>query len=475
MIFSATLRGIQAHVVKVTATHTTGLPSFKITGLAPAAEREARVRVQAALANVGEPVTRTCHAVCDAGGVFVDGTGLDLAIALAAAAADKVQVCAIAELSLAGEMRPVRGVLAAVEAVKKHVTIVIVAPENAAEAALVDGVKVIVMRNLKEALRFASGGGHDVVYASKPPRSPANSSPDMTDIRGQNGARRALEIAAAGGHNVLLIGGPGAGKTMLARRLSGLLPAMNDESALEVTRVHSAAGLNIGGSLIATRPFRAPHHSTTAPGLVGGGVGTPRPGELALAHEGVLFLDQLPEFARASLEILSEPLRTGEIVLARASGTLRYPSRALVVGSMSACPCGWSPSSRCRCSTADRARYVGRISSRLLELFDVRVVVPTLDLTSASNELPGEPSSVVAARVAAARAHAIAWTRTRAERLSAEAHALLDNSAGLTSPDSRQRFDRVLSVAQTIAHLEGAAAVNAAHLAEALSLAGDVL
>jgi magnesium chelatase family protein len=278
-------------------------------------------------------------------------------------------------------------------------------------------MRVIVVRRLKEALDFFAGIDTNPIEAKSQPKSaPASASraPDMRDVQGHALARRALEVAAAGGHNVLLVGGPGAGKTMLARRLPGLLPPLTNEEALEVTRIHSAAGLNIGGGLVVDRPFRAPHHSTTPPGLVGGGAAMPRPGEVTLAHHGVLFLDELPEFSRATLEMLREPLVAGEVLLSRATGTLRYPSRCMIVASMSPCPCGHlgSPAraTRCRCTVADVARYRARVSPALLECFDIQVFVPAIDLAAIEQESIGERSASIAARVAAACAHAA--TRT---------------------------------------------------------------
>lgn len=322
MILGAALRGITAHVVRVTAHREPGLPTFMIKGLATAAERESRVRVQASLATTAHTIDGRLTVALDAAGHNIDGTALDLAIALAAATAgeDSLGIGALGELSLSGEIRPVRGALASVEELKKHVEIVLVAPENAAEAMLVDGVRVVVVRRLTEALEVLAGRRGDVETRALHPPPSAPTYADMRDIRGQQAARRALEVAAAGRHNLLIVGGPGAGKTMLSRRLTGILPSLTESEALEVTRVHSAAGLNIGGGLITTRPFRAPHHSTTPPGLVGGGASHPRPGEVTLAHHGVLFLDELAEFSRPALEVLREPIETGEVMLARSSG-----------------------------------------------------------------------------------------------------------------------------------------------------------
>jgi magnesium chelatase family protein len=390
----------------------------------------------------------------------------------------------IGELSLSGEVRPVRGALAASEAARvAGKTTVLTAIENGGEAALVAGVEVRVVRTLQDAVAFLAHG--DESRAPRATPTPSTSAPpllDLLDVRGQAAARRALEITAAGGHNALFVGGPGAGKTMLARRLPGILPDLDDDEALEVTRVCSVAGLNIGGGLVHRRPFRAPHHSTTMAGLVGGGSGIPRPGELSLAHHGVLFLDELPEFARPVLESLREPLETGEVVLSRASGVLRYPARAMVVASMNPCPCGHlhDPRRRCRCSAVDVDRYQGRISGPLLDRIDVHVGVPPVDLVALEDTAPGEPSAVVRARVRAARER----QRERLGRRATNATMTTSEVMEFARPDAAGRtlllraverlslsargHDRVLRVARTIADVDGDDDVNAGHVAEAV-------
>ncbi|MCC7075083.1 MAG: ATP-binding protein [Deltaproteobacteria bacterium] len=467
MILSAAISGLAARPVRVEATERPAAEPISIAGLGEAAAREARVRVQAALASTGESSPQGVVIRCE-GASSTSATALDLAIALAAAVPrPSRRIAAFADLSLAGELRPVRGVLVAVEALRGLADAIIVAPDNASEAALIEGAPVVVARTLADALRFARGDDCACTRVDQPPRlapPTASRNCDLSDVRGLPVARRALEVAAAGGHNLLLVGPPGAGKTMLARRLPGLLPRLTYPEALEVTRVHSVAGLNVGGGLVSSRPFRAPHHSTTPPGIVGGGAPTARPGELSLAHHGVLFLDELPEFSRSALESLVDPLATGEVTLARASGTVRYPASALVVASMLACPCGHAPSRRCRCSAADRARYASRVPPALLDLFDLRVTLEPSMLGEPQDAREPERSAAVAARVLAAR------TRAAKEPPPAD---LLDQSARTTlAPLNGQTARRALRVAKTLMVLDGETAIAHAHLDEALALTG---
>lgn len=491
-IATATLRGVDAVPIDVEVDLGNGLPSFTMVGLAEAAVRESRVRVQAAIANSGLvfPVARITVNLAPAH-LKKDGTGFDLPMALAILGAhgaipgDALRRCLVlGELSLNGDVRPVRGALAAAEAARAAGrSVVLVAAENGSEAALVEGIEVRSVRALSDAVAFLRGDSSRApVVTGQENVAHQRAMADLADVRGQHAARRALEVAAAGGHNLLFVGGPGAGKTMLARRLPGILPSLTRAEAIEVTRVHSVAGLNIGGGLVADRPFRAPHHSTTPAGLVGGGAAMPRPGEITLAHQGVLFLDELPEFARPTLEALREPLEAGEVVLSRASGTLRFPARTILVVSMNPCPCGrfGDPRGLCRCRSVDVARYQARVSGPLLDRIDMHVHVPPVDLLALDDAKPGEPSAEVARRVARARAHQAARLGPgatnagmgasqvmTAARPDAEGRKLLARAVDRLALSARG-YDRIVRVARTIADLDGTAQVGAAHVAEAL-------
>lgn len=493
-ITSATLRGVDAVTIDVEVDLGAGLPFWVMVGLAEAAVRESRVRLEAAIRNSGFifPIARISVNLAPAH-LRKDGSGFDLPMALAILGAHGTiprerlhDVLVLGELSLSGDVRPVRGALAAAEAARlAHKKVVLVACENGPEAALVRGVEVRTVKTLRDAVAYLAHGKSErapIVHCHVPAQTERGGVADLADVRGQHAARRALEVAAAGGHNILFVGGPGSGKTMLARRLPGILPPMTWQEALEVTRVHSVAGLNIGGGLIDVRPFRAPHHSTTPPGLVGGGAALPRPGEATLAHRGVLFLDELPEFARPTLEAMREPLESGEVVLSRASGTLRYPARCLLVASMNPCPCGryGDGSTRCRCQRHDVQRYQSRVSGPLLDRIDLHVDVPPVDLVALEDEAPGESSARVGARVCAARQ--VQEARYREGRINAS--ALPSEIAEFARPDacgrklmaraveqyglSARGYDRVQRVARTVADLDGAPAVTMVHVAEAL-------
>jgi magnesium chelatase family protein len=493
------IQGVESRRVTVEVDLRPGLPAFTIVGLGDRAVREARERVHSAILNSGFqfPARRITVNLAPAA-LRKEGPGFDLAIACGVLAAggqlpaERLErVAVFGELALGGELRPCRGVLAVAEGTMAAGLRGLVLPRgHAREAALVDGLGVHAAADLAEVAAILRGDSDGSAPAREDePASSAGAGrpPDLADVRGHGGPLRALAIAAAGGHNLLLAGPPGTGKTMLAQRLPSILPPLARGEAIEVTRIQSVAGLRTGAGLATERPFRAPHHTISASGLVGGG-GTPQPGEATLAHHGVLFLDELAEFSRTALEALRQPLEDGRVAIVRGQRTAVYPSRFMLVASTNPCPCGFAGTPRCRCGEGDVARYRRRLSGPLLDRMDLLVDVQR---PSPADFAAGpvccsadERERVVAARErqalrlegtgATCNAHLDAALVRRHVALDKAGAAVLRRAydRGTLSP---RGHDRVLRVARTIADLDGSDGVGSAHLLEALGLRHDVV
>jgi magnesium chelatase family protein len=518
---SVALLGVDGVVVEVQADIEPGLAAFTIVGLPDKAINESRDRVRAAVVNSGEkwPLRKLTVGLSPAS-VPKSGSGFDLAIACAVLAASErlkpetiERLLLVGELGLDGRARPVRGVLPAVlAAAEAGYTKVAVAQATAAEAALVPGVEVLAVRSLRQLIALLCGEPEpeeppEPLFSCGPDSALAGLSlpgvgvrhtdgdagwrKDLADVAGQFEARHALELAAAGGHHLFLKGPPGAGKTMLAERLPGILPPLGQKDALEVTAIHSIAGLlPLGRPLVRHPPYCAPHHSTTMPAIVGGGSGLPRPGAASLAHRGVLFLDEAAEFSARVLDALRQPLESGEVLVARSAGSLRLPARFLLLLAANPCPCGrWSRrGDACECTPTMVTRYQSRLSGPLLDRVDLRVEVDAVSRTALlrQREAPAESSAVVAARVLAARERAATRYADTPWRLNGEVpghelrtryplgpEALRDAEREMERGFLTARgLDRVLRVAWTAADLAGADRPHREHVQAALSLRG---
>lgn len=497
-LLSAALQGIEALPVHVEVNHgESGDFKLVLVGLPDAAVKESDDRVFSALANSGYGLLRTRTTINLApGDLRKEGPIYDLPIALGIlVATGQIAAPALAEYLVAGELalsgatRPVRGALAYARLARSLGCRGVLLPaESAAEAALVEGVAVYPVRSLDEAARFVSGKlqmsplPHSAAVAAC--RAAAEPGGDFADVKGQHALRRAVEVAVAGNHNLIMIGPPGSGKSMVAKRVPSIMPAPTLDESLEILAIHSAAGQTLGEARhLGRRPVRAPHHTISDVGLIGGGA-IPGPGEISLAHHGVLFLDELPEFKRSALEVLRQPLEDGAVTISRSAGKVTLPCGFMLVAAMNPCPCGYLGDSthECRCSPSQIQRYRARVSGPLLDRIDIHIEAPAVSISDLRNAAPGEPSAAVAARVQAARDRQLArfkgtpvTSNARMTHAQLRSHIPLDSTLGDLLQQAMEQlslsaraYDRILKVARTIADLAGSERVEAPHLLEAI-------